>query len=377
MDPKEQFYRTFQATAASLQEQINQLPHITVAAGSERQDAIESILGGISSLTTQVADASDYVPAYDKRTYSSTLKNLTENLEAARAKLAASAAAGAKSKGRFQFKPRSTPPKPIGGAVGQDARYTFSSSSNPPPNPAPLPSSSSDPPSNSNNPEPAGTSEGKDYNEEIRSTSSPTNIIRRPSFSAARDIRLSDHSDVHIVLPPSAANATSAGILTNLQNCVVDMSAPTTTSPFSSLALRNITHGLVIARSVSGSVHVTGVRNSVLVVVARQVRIHECSNTTLYLYCRSHPIIEDCSGMRFAPAPKRYLSEDEREELNQWDQVDDFKWLKAEHSPNWAILPEEERVPEEVWKTIGDGGDDDGGVDGILRRIGVGKETTT
>ena len=30
-------------------------------------------------------------------------------------------------------------------------------------------------------------------------------------------------------------------------------------------------------------------------------------------------------------------------EQNQWELVDDFDWLKADHSPNWAVLPEAER----------------------------------
>ena len=38
---------------------------------------------------------------------------------------------------------------------------------------------------------------------------------------------------------------------------------------------------------------------------------------------------------------------------NQWDRVDDFKWLKAESSPNWRVLPEEGRIPDDVWqKTV-------------------------
>ena len=41
---------------------------------------------------------------------------------------------------------------------------------------------------------------------------------------------------------------------------------------------------------------------------------------------------------------------------SQWDQVDDFKWLKAEHSPNWSILPPEERVVDEVWRDVVPGG---------------------
>lgn len=43
-------------------------------------------------------------------------------------------------------------------------------------------------------------------------------------------------------------------------------------------------------------------------------------------------------------------------QANHWDQVDDFKWLKADHSPNWSILPLEERVVDEVWRDIVPGG---------------------
>lgn len=32
---------------------------------------------------------------------------------------------------------------------------------------------------------------------------------------------------------------------------------------------------------------------------------------------------------------------------NMWDQVDDFKWLKAEKSPNWGVMSEEDRTAEE------------------------------
>lgn len=32
---------------------------------------------------------------------------------------------------------------------------------------------------------------------------------------------------------------------------------------------------------------------------------------------------------------------------NMWDQVDDFIWLKAEKSPNWRVMSEEDRATEE------------------------------
>ena len=152
----------------------------------------------------------------------------------------------------------------------------------------------------------------KDYNREIERAGK---AIRQPSFSQARDIVISDHSRMHILLPPSASRATSAGALTNIYGCIVDMSVPTWRRgppgsdadkdggvPFATLTLRDIAGSLIIAGHVDGPAHITGVRDSVVVVVARQVRIHECENVDFYLWCGSHPIIEDCKGLRFAPA---------------------------------------------------------------------------
>ncbi|KAI8214049.1 hypothetical protein K4K54_001230, partial [Colletotrichum sp. SAR 10_86] len=57
---------------------------------------------------------------------------------------------------------------------------------------------------------------------------------------------------------------------------------------------------------------------------------------------------------------------------NQWDQVDDFKWLKSEPSPNWSVLPEEERLADEIWtKTVpGEKGKD---LHDILKAVGIPK----
>lgn len=150
----------------------------------------------------------------------------------------------------------------------------------------------------------------KNYNEEI--AKDPTKSrVRKPSFSSARDITLSDHEKLHIILPLSASRATSAGALTNMKGCIVDMSTPTQAgggAPFASLALKNILDSLIVAGHVDGPCHITGLRDSKVLVVARQVRIHECENVDFYLYCASRPIIEDCKGLRFAPAPKVHVS---------------------------------------------------------------------
>lgn len=151
---------------------------------------------------------------------------------------------------------------------------------------------------------------GKNYNAEMASQQGQG--IRKPSFSAARDIDISSHRGMHIILPATASRATSSGNITDLQDCVLDMSVPTLKSgkpsPFKSLAIKNIKHCLIIVGHVAGPVHITGVKDSVLVINARQVRIHECKNVAVYLWSGSHPIIEDCNDMRFAEIPVCYVS---------------------------------------------------------------------
>lgn len=137
--------------------------------------------------------------------------------------------------------------------------------------------------------------------------------VRKPSFSQAKTVQISDHRSLHIILPQSAAHATSSGSLTKLNRCIVDMSAPTTSTAtskgaaFAGLMLQNINSSLVIAGQVDGAAHVTNVKGSVVVVSSRQVRMHECHDVDIYLLCSGRPIIEDCSNVRFAPLPACYV----------------------------------------------------------------------
>ncbi len=66
------------------------------------------------------------------------------------------------------------------------------------------------------------------------------------------------------------------------------------------------------------------------------------------------------------------LTDKEKSETNMFDQVDDFKWLKAAASPNWSLLPEAEAIPDQVWEKALAGGP---GValEDTLRELGVGK----
>ena len=136
-----------------------------------------------------------------------------------------------------------------------------------------------------------------------------TTEIYKPTFASCSSVNISSHVGQHIILPSSAAHATSSGSLTNLRRCVVDMSVPTAEGrPFAGLTIKNIKMSLLICGNVGGAAHITGVEGSVIVVTTRQFRMHECRNCVVYLHVNSQPIIEDCKGIQFSPLPAPYVS---------------------------------------------------------------------
>ncbi|KAI1339749.1 tubulin binding cofactor C [Xylariaceae sp. FL0016] len=355
-DPKERFFRHFQAEITIIQDQLDDLAAMSPV-GGERQDCTDTVLTGISRLSNEVMDAGDYIPAYDQRAYSQAIKALTEKLNETTGKFG--------RKQRFQFKSKTAKPADPLITVSDTRTYT------PQANDGDSETDASAVIEDAETRDSIGTlpSFSKNYNEELSRPESKG--VRKPSFSTAKNIAIYDQKGLHIMLPSTASRATSSGSLTNLQRCIVDMTIPTSTgAPFAGLALKNIQQSLIIAGHVAGPAHITGVTDSVVVVAARQVRIHECNNVQVYLHCGSHPIIEDCSGMRFAPLPAPYATESNTKQNNQWDQVDDFKWLKSEPSPNWSVLSEDKRAPEEVWKKTVCGNPSLSTVD-ILRKVGV------
>ncbi|KAH8791530.1 tubulin-specific chaperone-like protein c [Hyaloscypha finlandica] len=369
-DIKDRFYRHFQQECTEIQEQIALLEDYSLV-GGEKQDAINHVLSGISRLSTEVSDSSGLIPAHDQRIYAQAIKALEEKLEETRSKFAPrsrfkfkttqknSSAVSINDAAELAAKQRLEPPSISGtGSSNESSMATTPASLMSPPNEIDAKDTLGDLPSFP-----------KNYNEEMtRGSAGP---IRKPSFSQATNVNISGHNGLHIILPSSASRATSSGSLTKLNRCIVDMSVPTANNaPFAGLMLKNIKGSLIIAGHVAGAAHITGVENSIIVVASRQVRMHDCQNVDVYLHCASRPIIEDCSNVRFSPIPQCYVTSSEEPVQNQWDQVDDFKWLKSEHSPNWNLLPEEKRLQEEIWTTVVPGGPGVGTED-ILRKIGI------
>ncbi|KAK0673690.1 tubulin binding cofactor C-domain-containing protein [Cercophora samala] len=354
-DAKEKFYRNFRIQQSNIQEQITHLPSIAPVAG-ERQDATEHILTNISRLTNDVRDATHFLPAYDHRVYTHAVNLLRKELDETTAKLA--------PKSRFQFRPR-----PVRTALSCDeaskgdsrrlmgGEKTTTTNGQPPISPPLSPG--------------GGGGGGGDGGGSRGRSRSP------------RTVKVEGQRGAVITLPADHSRTSSAGQLTDLSGCVVNLCSPSVeasrAAPFASLTLKGIENSVVVAGHVDGPVHVTGLKKCKVAVTARQVRIHDCEEVDFYLEVRSGPIVEGCKKVRFAPLPPGGgLGTGEQGEQggeeNKWGEVKDFLWLKEGQSPNWSVLKEEDRVEEGVWRGVMGDGDEGGDVKVVLGRFGIARD---
>jgi len=87
-------------------------------------------------------------------------------------------------------------------------------------------------------------------------------------------------------------------------------------------------------------------------VASHQLRIHNAKQTDFFCLTNSPPIIEHSDELRFAPNATTYAGFDEDLEVcgirrsdsaGNWNEVKDFDWLRQQHSPHWAEVPEDDR----------------------------------
>lgn len=279
-------------------------------------DAMNHCLASIARLQKEVQNASSYTTPHDQRIYSDAIKALQEKLSVTRSSLA--------PKSKFSFKSSlkkndsaislteaaelalHLKTKPL--SYSNDSSTRQSSF-------APTPAAVTTPPNEPAKPaEPLRRGSLGMFLDTAGMKAKPppppsSRTTRKMSFSKSTAVNIASLSRSHVMLPSSAAHATSSGSLTDLQDCIIDMSLPTTGGhPFAGLHVRNVSRSLLICGNVAGAAHVTGVRGSVILVAARQFRMHECADCVVYLRVSSRPIIEDCTGIRFAPMPEEYVS---------------------------------------------------------------------
>ncbi|KAE9201670.1 hypothetical protein PF004_g18647 [Phytophthora fragariae] len=143
----------------------------------------------------------------------------------------------------------------------------------------------------------------------------------------------------------------------HLTNCVVLVRVET--SAIRGDALKNC---VFYTGAIFGSLWLENCHGCEFFVACRQLRVHLSTTSTFHLRIPSHPIIEDCQQVQFGPYRLQFdglktqlehlgLSNDS----GLWAKVNDFKWHKAQQSPNWCIrdlklsLP---KIPTELEKLV-------------------------
>ncbi|WEW59960.1 hypothetical protein PRK78_005442 [Emydomyces testavorans] len=358
----DRFFRYFQHEITALQEQMNRLAE-TSTAGGESRDAIDHCLAGISRLSSEVQDASSYVPPYDQRIYAEAIKALQEKLAETRAAIA--------PRQKFSFKTARKNPSAVSLAdmaeldaqgrrhiPGYQSRKNSSVESSL--NPSPVASRT-----------PANAPEGSvQLTNSLSGGSAPLlpqtvapetengqSAATSGSSSEMLPISVDSQSDVRFTLPTSTPQATVSASITTVHRSVINTTAA---QPFAALSIKDVTQSVLVCGEVNGAAHITAVKHSIIVVSCQQFRMHDCNEVDVYLGCSSTPIIENCHGVRFTRIPSRFLTGSSNSDTrNSWTHVDDFSWLKIEHSPNWRMMDEEEElISDDIWKGICTGGEE-------------------
>ena len=123
--------------------------------------------------------------------------------------------------------------------------------------------------------------------------------------------------------------------INKLENCeiLIPDEVPT-------LSLNSLSNCIFIAQNVTGSARITNCYQCKFVLSVKQLRIHETKETDFYISVIGNPIIEGCRKLRFASL--------KGDESGPWNNVKDFDCpTQEESSPNWCMIPEEQRKKPE------------------------------
>ena len=127
-------------------------------------------------------------------------------------------------------------------------------------------------------------------------------------------------------------------VLRNLEDCVVFLG-----DTMSALRVTNVKRCHIYGGPVAGSMLLEGCEDCTFWLASRQIRLHHAERCTFHLRVMSNPIIEDCKALTFAPYNIMYEGLPDMlvkaglgtTFKDMWSRVQDFKWHRAQHSPNW------------------------------------------
>ena len=233
LNTSDSFFAYFQSSLTNLQDQISALED-TSNTGGERADAIAYIQSSIAHLSDSVKDASAILPAHDQRSYGEAIKALSAKLEDVRKAFA--------PRPRFAFKTRGSLGAGSGTGAGADAGGSGGGGGGvggvgmQKKNESAISISDAAELARQRRKDVPGYRSGATTSDEGSSfATTPAHLASpAPETAAAgagarvdplgKAVKIAEHEDAHIILPPSARHATASGTLAGIRRCVVDLS---------------------------------------------------------------------------------------------------------------------------------------------------------
>lgn len=136
--------------------------------------------------------------------------------------------------------------------------------------------------------------------------------------------------------------------LVDLENCTVSFEGF-----FTMLFMRNLKNCTINTCPVANSIMGFNLHNCKISMIGHQIRLHDSEDVDFYVHTTSRLIIEDCTRLKFHELQYDYPGLQKDFELanlnkatNLWKEVQDFKWIKKEKSPNFELVFDgKEQVP--------------------------------
>ncbi|KAJ3172187.1 hypothetical protein HDU88_007003 [Geranomyces variabilis] len=288
------------AFCADLKQECDALLHMLGQPNADRT----AVLTRLSAASKSLTEATVFLPAYDQRTCAAMLKTISDQLNTA-----------APARAKFSF-------------ASRKVKSTTSA---------------------------AGPSKNAQSLAEQRLP--PPQAVPRAALAATPSARqLCNSQNCYIAPPPvptsSAEFSSSSDVeVADLTRCVVSL----LDLYVGALHLKNLNGCVLVVGPIAGSVLVESCRNCVFVICCRQLRIHNSVGLAISLHIASHPIIEDCSALRFGHYPRAALANlasverfeaariDPDPSASAHETVEDFCWLKRAQSPNWTLMSSDDQ----------------------------------
>eukprot|EP01031_Cornospumella_fuschlensis_P035090 gene35090-42499_t len=296
----DEFWKAFNANVSSVR------LHLGEAAKSvEAKDLLTTLKARIGQLQTYATESTNALPAYDVRRSQEILDALASEVKAVEAQV--------QPKKKFAFSS-----KPKASAVTLAPPSTAAVASTVPEQPA--------------------------VSAESKAVLPPDSFVI--SHRQGEELSFTYEQIVALLPQTSSANPHIQLHIQRCSDCVICVPLL-----LGSVRIEHIARCTLLLGPCLTSVYIEGaVDDCVLAVACHQLRVHNTHDSALLLTCKSHPIIEDCVGLRCGPYTAQYPSLPQQlheASLNtaptdNHTKVVDFRWHKATPSPNWRALTADE-----------------------------------